>query len=270
MASTIREVFEKKPEWVSREISNPEAQCIALELKNIKAVRGLEIGSASGFSAACIYGQLKANSPKNAKLSCFDLNEKCYYDNNHNTGDAAWEIHGKTANISITTGVTSADIPNPPAGEELYDFLFIDANHRNPWAAFDLLSLGRYLKDGALVALDDVNMMYNPKFRDCNGGRDIYRCWQGEKWRYKTHSNIGFVKLGDHKDMLVNSVVASLWTDWDLTIEDAVLDRFIKLAGFYGPNAQSRVAQAIEARKVHNRTTKKLPDALLKEATVTK
>lgn len=252
MALNIDQVIERRPSWVSREISADEAKIIANEIEKNSLVRGLEIGSASGFSASCIYSQLYYNDPNKAVLDCYDLSEKCYYDDSHTTGDAVWEIHGKTANVNFTLGVTSADVTLPKGKFEPYDFLFIDANHRNPWAAFDLLSLGRFLRPGALIALDDVNMMYHPKFRDCNGSRDLYRCWRGPKWRYKGLSNIGFFRK-DSDDKLVSSIVSCLSNDWDLAIEDSVLDKFVEIAGHYGSDAGRAIKDVIQLNKSTSR-----------------
>lgn len=211
-------------------------------------MRGLEIGSASGFSAATFYSQLYANNQENATMQCFDLSETCYYDDNHQTGDAVWEIHGKDANIHFKYGVTSADIQNVDQLEDGYDFLFIDANHRNPWAAFDLLSLSRFLKPNALIGIDDITMSYNSKFRDCNGARDIFRCWKGEKWRYKKSGNIGMLVYSDPNEML-SSVLSAISNDWEQKIDDQTLEKYLEIVAEIDTTQLTSFTEVIKNKK---------------------
>jgi len=241
-------ILERKPKWVSRQISDLEALYLSEELKKHNAVRALEIGSASGFSSAVIYGQLEENDKTKCEMHCFDLSEKCYYDDNYNTGDAFLEIHGKNSNIQYTTGVTSADITHDLLKtNELFDFLFIDANHRNPWAALDLLSLARFVKEDGIIGLDDITMMYNPKFRDCNGGRDLYRTWKGIKWRYQDVPNIGFLKRGSARNV-ARSVLSCLEVDWDQYPEVHLLHNYSEIASYYGEPYTSQLCNAINEK----------------------
>lgn len=249
----LETIIAKKPKWVSRQISDVDASYITKELLKVGAKSALEIGSASGFSSAVIYGALQENDPKSAMMRCFDLSPKCYYDAKHSTGDALWEIHGKKANVKYKTGVTSGDItPDMLEGAPLFDFLFIDANHRNPWAALDLLSLARFVKPGGLIGLDDVVMMYSSKFRDCNGARDLYRCWKTTKWRYSEAPNIGFVVRGSD-EVVASSVLACLNVDWDLFIEDEQLAKYNKIADFYGSTLAEQIKVALQTKAGNQR-----------------
>lgn len=244
----LEDIIEKKPKWVSRQISDMDASYITKELIKTGATSALEIGSASGFSSAVIYGALQENDRKACRMRCFDLSRNCYYDSNHLTGDALWEIHGKKANVTYTTGVTSGDItPEMLEGAPPFDFLFIDANHRNPWAALDLLSLARFVKPDGLIGLDDVVMMYSSKFRDCNGARDLYRCWKTTKWRYRDAPNIGFLVRGSD-EQVANSVLSCLNVDWDLFIEDFQLEKYFKIAEFYGDEIAEKIQVALRTK----------------------
>ena len=231
----IDSTIDRRPDWVSRTINNIEARCLSRELSFHKCQKGLEIGSASGFSAAVAISQLYQNVGETARLDCFDLSEKCYFDSSRNTGDAVWEIHGKIDNVSMNYGTTSADIHNL---DQDYDFLFIDANHKNPWPALDLFSLGRFLKPGALVVLDDLTMIYNSKFRDCNGARDLFRCFTGKKWRYREGSNVGFLMI-ESKQQILSTVISALNVDWDHKVDESLLSKFADMENDYGINDNS-------------------------------
>lgn len=244
----LEDIVKRKPGWVSRQISDVEAGFITSELRRVKAVRALEIGSASGFSSAVIYGALEENDPKKCEMLCFDLSRECYYDSSHLTGDALWQIHGKSANVSFNTGVTSGDISEEFFSKRgLFDFLFIDANHRNPWAALDLLSLARFLAPNSLIGLDDVVMMYSSKFRDCNGARDLYRTWKGPKWRFKETPNIGFLVRGSD-EQVARSVIACLEVDWDQFPDSDILEKYYDIANFYGKDLALQICNALKAK----------------------
>lgn len=248
-------VFERRPKWVSRAISETEGRCLAKTLEEYNCVRGLEIGSASGFSGSVFYSQLYANDRDNAVLRCFDLSERCYYDDEYQTGDALWQIHGRDANVVYTYGVTSADINDVEDVRDGYDFLFIDANHRNPWPALDLLSLSRFLKKNAVVGLDDINMSYNKKFRDCNGAQHLYRCWFGEKWRYRNASNVGILILDDMKTVM-ESVLAALSVDWDMKVADELLVKYMGIVAEIDSSMTAQFEKVIGNKKMLRRSLK--------------
>ena len=249
------DVFRNKPDWVSREISETESRCLAKTLEEYGSVRGLEIGSASGFSGSVIYAQLYKNNSDDAVLRCFDLSERCYYDPEYQTGQALWEIHGPDANVHYTYGVTSADISEVEELRDGYDFLFIDANHRSPWPAFDLLSLSRFLREGAIIGLDDINMCYNKKFRDCNGAQCMYRAWFGEKWRFRGASNVGILVLED-MGMVLDSVLAAISVDWDMKVKDETLEKYLGIVEEIDSSRVPQFEKIIRNKKMLRRSLK--------------
>jgi hypothetical protein len=87
---------------------------------------------------------------------------------------------GDAPGYSLKVGINSAEVSALPP----IDFLFIDACHEHPWPALDLLSLSRFLKEGAVVALDDIELIFKdePWARLQDGPRDLYRSWRGQKW----------------------------------------------------------------------------------------
>jgi len=240
----VEGVIAQKPKWVRRQINAAECRAIGQELQKSKAATAVEIGVASGFSSAIIYAQLVENAGEQAKLFSFDRATACYFDEARNTGDAAFEIHGRDAHIHLTTGVSSGDVTAAMA-PALADFLFIDANHRSPWATLDLLSLARFVRPGGVVALHDLEMPFTERYRaDQNGPRDLYRCWRGEKWRHTEAPNLGFLRRGDDGDLL-QSIVNSLAVDWDATVDLAELQKFKMIAKHYG-TAGDAIIRAIE------------------------
>jgi predicted O-methyltransferase YrrM len=240
-----REALERKPAWVKRQIKGPELGILAKWIAETQATTGAEVGVASGFSSAFIYAALSKNS-NDAKIYSFDIAEVCYFDSKRKTGDAFAEIHGSTDGFHLKTNITSEDISDLPR----LDFLFIDGSHSTPWPAFDILSLGRFLKPGGWIALDDDDMVFSPRFRfgTINGARDIYRTWDGPKTQYDGIRSM--VILHDvTPSIIARSVLRSLWIDWEVRIPRDKLKRFMAIADWYGKPHAGLIKRAIRAQK---------------------
>lgn len=238
-------IYQAKPSWIIREITKEEAKALARELRQSSAKTAIEIGVASGFSSSVILSCLRRNAI-DARLFAYDLADQCYFDKSRKTGQAVREILGNEDNYHLRTGVTSADIKENP---EQVDFVFIDAGHRHPWPALDLLSLHRFIKPGGTIGLHDVNWPLQAKgaYRQ-NGPRDLIRAWTGEKRIYKTAANIGFIDIGSDAEVF-ESICRALQTDWDTEIDDATLSRYLPMAQRFGPDAGDRLARTFLEKK---------------------
>jgi predicted O-methyltransferase YrrM len=245
MPSELKAVYEKKPAWVAREIIKEEALALYTEIERAGAKSAIEIGVASGFSSSVILSALQRQS-SGAMLYAFDLAKQCYFDKTKLTGQAVSEIIGKVANYKLTTGVTSADLP---ASTPIVDFIFIDAGHRHPWPALDLLSLYRFLKPGGVIALHDINLPLQSKgaYRQ-NGPRDLIRAWLGPKRIYKMAPNIGFVEGGSDVDVF-ESICRCMEVDWDVEVEEKTLMKYLPIADRFGVHARQRLAAIFEQKK---------------------
>lgn len=241
MHRTVIEAFERKPAWVRREISRGEAAILARLIRSSRAERGAEVGVASGFSSAVLLAAMVANTPT-PNLHAFDLATQCYFDRSRLTGAAVAEIHGDETGFHLTTGASTARIEDLPP----LDFLFIDGSHATPWPAFDVLSLGRFLKPGGWIALDDVEMTFKPRWRlgGKNGARDLYRAWRGGKTRYAGATSLAILH-DPTPEVIAESVLNSLVMDWDAAVPPQALRRFVALAAHYGPRVAERLAEAL-------------------------
>ncbi|WP_162998094.1 class I SAM-dependent methyltransferase [Brevundimonas lutea] len=244
MLTSLNDVFRRKPAWVKREISRPEAAILARRIRATGAVRGAEVGVASGFSSAVLIAAMAANAGE-TNLHSFDTAERCYFDPGRATGQAVAEIHGDTTGFHLTTGASTAAIEAQPP----LDFLFIDGSHATPWPAFDVLSLGRFLKPGGWIALDDVEMTFQPRWRQGgkNGARDLYRAWTGPKTRYEGATGLAILDQPT-PERIADSVIASLAPDWDVAIPPRALERFTTIGAHYGAAMRQRLAETIRDR----------------------
>jgi Methyltransferase domain len=146
-----------------------------------------------------------------------------HYDASRKTGDAFYEILGDAPGYSLTVGIYSAGVSGLPA----IDFLFIDACHQHPWPALDLLSLSRFLKEGTVVALDDIELIFKnePWARLQDGPRDLYRSWRGRKWIADETRNLGFLHYD--KSIMLESLPSCLSLDWNTSLSEGISRQYL-------------------------------------------
>lgn len=248
MPCTLEQVYERKPEWIQREISRSEAILMSHFIRESGATVGAEVGVASGFSSAVLLAAMGGNT-RTPALHSFDVSTSCYFDRSRMTGDAVNEIHGSTEGFHLTTGVTSADVTDLPP----LDFIFVDGSHATPWPALDVLSLGRFLKPGGWIALDDVDLLFSKRWRigGKNGPRDLLRAWRGPKVRYAGATSIAFLQ-NVSAEVIARSVANSLMVDWDVALSAEHQARFLQIAEHYGEKEAERIARLFKGqRKSH-------------------
>lgn len=233
---TPDEVIRGRPAWVRRNIKGKELDVLRHWIDKTGATSGAEVGVASGYSSAFLISCMARNSA-GPNLYSFDKSKECYFDNTRMTGDAFSEIHGTTEGFHLTTGITSENIPPLPP----LDFLFIDGSHSTPWPAIDVLSLGRYLKPGGWIALDDVDMPLADRWQigGKNGARDLFRAWKGPKLRYKGATNIAIL-YDVTPEIIARSVHDSLLVDWDVPVRDINRTNLRAVFNFYGTSWKKR------------------------------
>lgn len=228
----------RKPAWVKNEIKAIEAETIASEIQTKECKSAIEVGVASGFSSVVIFAAL-SKSTATPLLYSFDLSRECYFDKEHMTGDALTEMIGSQRGYVLRTGLTSGDIDSSMVPEPV-DFVFIDASHKTPWAALDLISTSRFLAPRATIAFHDVDMIFKKAtWRNNNGSRDIYRCWIGEKYRYEGATNLGFVVYEGDREALLLSIAASLLCDWDEAISENVVVKYSRMLEAEAPSSSA-------------------------------
>jgi hypothetical protein len=250
---TLDAALERTPDWVQRAISRREARAISDEIGALGASRAIEIGVASGFSSVVIYAALAQNT-SDPELYAFDRAESLYYDKSRKTGDAFYEMLGPQPGYRLDPTRTTASITGLPSN---IDFAFIDAEHRHPWAALDVLSVCRFLSSDATIALHDLDMIFKNDWKYLNGPRDLYRVWQGDKYKPQECENLGFIRRGEDR-MIVESVRACLLVDGDRRIAAKTARKFCRIAEYYGDEA-ARALRPVIWRHVEERQIARRP-----------
>jgi predicted O-methyltransferase YrrM len=238
---SVEQIIKRKPDWVERHIKRATAKALAGVIRRTGASTIAEIGVATGFSSAILYAACRSNGGQPAVYG-FDLSESLYYDARRKTGDAFYEILGDAPGYSLKVGINSAEVSALPP----IDFLFIDACHEHPWPALDLLSLSRFLKEGAVVALDDIEMIFKnePWARLQDGPRDLYRSWRGQKWIADKTRNLGFLHYD--KSIMLKSLPACLSLEWNTSLSEAITRQFLAVCALIP--GSSAIAEVIAAK----------------------
>lgn len=193
-----------RPNWTQGHISTTDAAFLWDCVEACSPDRIVEIGTASGMStlafalAVDCFG-LASDRPV---VHGFDLTERCYFDPTHRVGDAVRELAPKLLHtVALNTGVTSRDAAKCFDARSV-DLVMIDADHRHPGAALDLLVMLPVLKHGSLVVLHDIDLDQirlrageDTSIED--GPKRLFDAWPYEKTSDKTgsHPNIGVLRL---------------------------------------------------------------------------
>ncbi len=210
-ANTIADVL-RFPTWARGHINTRDA-CFLWDLIEASAERAtdelriLEIGTASGVSTAALAqgARLLSNTP--AHIHAFDVLAYCYFDPTRRVGDATGQLAPDLTNsITIHTPQNARDAAAhlPPHS---VDLALIDADHRHPAAAIDLLTILPILKPGAWVLIHDIELdliqSNTPTSPGAQSGPHLlYQAWACDKVRElrddPRESNIGALKIPEH------------------------------------------------------------------------
>lgn len=152
------------PIWVKGHISLWDAKYLHSLIHRERPSVVLEIGTASGFSAALLCQSLdqvakSAQGDPSYRVISYDISEHFYADPTKQVGDAAREMlaHDILEHVEFRNPRLAADASGEFTQDEV-PFCFIDANHGHPWPALDLLAVSEIVRPGGIVALHDINL----------------------------------------------------------------------------------------------------------------
>lgn len=201
-----------QPDWAGGCIGLVDAMFLYDLIAATRPARVIELGVASGASSALLLLAMHdAGVPPialdgRASLRSFDLHRWCYFDRRRAVGSAVEELAPELAHgWELTTSATSADAARALAGAGA-PLAFIDADHRHPWPAADVLTLQPALAPGAWIALHDIDLPAAAAREERRTGRRadwaqrgaklLFDCWPFEKFAgVGEGSNIGAIRL---------------------------------------------------------------------------
>lgn len=197
-----------RPLWTRGHISTTDAaflwDCVEASLGETI----VEIGTASGMSALAFALAVECFgvARDGAIVHGFDLTARCYFDPAHRVGDAVREVAPELlSRVALHTGVTSRDAARCFETQSV-GLVMIDADHRHPGAALDLLAMLPVLKHGALVILHDIDLdrIRASAGEDAaieDGPKRLFDAWPYAKTTDQsvTDANIGVLRVADDR-----------------------------------------------------------------------
>jgi len=233
-AHLLTPMYARQPDWVGGAISKYDSSFLAGLVHHIRARHIVEIGVASGWSSAAM---LLAQGDQ-GQVTGIDLSPGYYLDPSRPTGGVVAEIFpGHVPRFSLLTGHCAFETTWPP---DIYDFAFIDGNHRHPWTVLDLITLLPRLQRGSWVALHDVNLCRRPAQEHGNRGPFyLFHMWPGPK----IHSTqdptmIGAILLAGDPAGYLPFLCEILHTPWEVSLTTAQARAFADFADHSFPSGQ--------------------------------
>jgi hypothetical protein len=219
-----------RPAWVRACICMHDALALAEFVRGVRPRRVLEIGTASGVSAAALLWSMHTVACGDAGapwVESFDIVERCYFDQSRPIGSAASEmVPSLTPRLALHTGTArdAARVLAPRAGQ--FQLAFIDACHDHPWPTLDVLWIAPLLAPGAWVILHDVSYARILDAKRAREGRPPKRSEYGpealfEAWPFAKvvgdgrAGNIGALRVDDPAVVTADLLRASLVRLWE-------------------------------------------------------
>lgn len=232
-----------RPDWVRVCIALHDALVLAEFIRALRPARVLEIGTASGVSAAAILWALDAigdePSPRghrgsgaspDVRLHSFDVSPHCYFDPARPSGSATDTMTPSLKDrLRVHVGDARHAAGSLAAEGPAFDLAFIDACHDHPWPTLDLLWIAPLLRPGAWVVLHDVAYARmldqrrarenRPPKRSEYGPEALFESWPGAKvvgdgWA----GNIGAIRIDDPAGLTPRLLHAALERPWEKQI----------------------------------------------------
>lgn len=224
-------LYATRPEWIRGAISHYDARYLFRRALEAGTATAIEIGTASGLSTAFLAHALRiaheaGTIDADYVVLSYDIAKQFYADQTKPVGEATREMidsdligHVDFRNPAVATDVAKEH------GEDSLSFVFIDANHRHPWPALDMLALLPSLRSGAEVVLHDVDLPAVATGTGEAGAKHLFDDLQAEKLLDSDGDppNIGSVIIPTDKESLRTQLLAiAARHDWQEEVPDEI------------------------------------------------
>lgn len=227
----VGRLYGARPNWVTGYVSHSDARYLHARTLDSGADMAVEIGTASGVSTAVLCHALSLASRAGLighgfEVRTYDLHERFYADEARRTGDALREMLPAEllSHVVFRSPVTAATIAGD-LGPDAVDLMFVDANHRHPWPALDLLATLDVLRPRAEVILHDINLPTCKSDAADWGAKYVFDGLDVHKQVNEADSvpNIGSIWLPDDKEGVREQLLAIVHAhEWETSVSAAV------------------------------------------------
>jgi predicted O-methyltransferase YrrM len=203
-------LYSKRPEWAVGTISHHDARFLFGRALRSQADVLIEVGTASGLSTAFLCHAAERASAageigSDFHVHSYDVDTQFYADRSRRVGDGTREMLDEALleHISFHAPATAATVRDQHDVDSI-EFAFIDAAHKHPWPALDLLALLACLRPGGEVLLHDINLPRVTPEVPTFGAKWLFDELDLEKEadRGGPIPNIGAIRIPDDKDGL--------------------------------------------------------------------
>lgn len=157
-------LYSMRPSWAASMVSQRDARYLYTRALASGTNIAVEIGTASGVSAAVLCAAL-AHSHAHGRIGSdfgvmsYDIKAQFHGDPSRKVGDAVHEMLPPelASRIEFRNPATSMSLRQYHRHDSI-GLLFIDADHKHPWPALDLLAVTDLLEPGAEVILHDISL----------------------------------------------------------------------------------------------------------------
>ncbi|MBU3665938.1 MAG: class I SAM-dependent methyltransferase [Chthoniobacterales bacterium] len=227
--------YRARPAWLRGSISYRDGLFLQDAIRLERPSFVLEIGTASGFSAASLCHSLEIAARSHGgrwdyRVISYDIAPYFYADKSKSVGDAAKYLLDASllAHIEFRNPRRAADAIDefPP---DSVPFVFIDANHKHPWPALDLLALTNVICPGGSVILHDINLPILQPTYQFWGPHHLFADLNLEKTIPTgpgKPANIGQLRMPEDKTSLRHDLLTIINAHpWEIAIDDHYLSR---------------------------------------------
>jgi predicted O-methyltransferase YrrM len=230
MTSPSDAVHARRPAWAgSGSIGLYDARYLFERIHAAGVETIVELGTAAGVSTAILCEALAAAHDAGAvgpeyRVVSYDRRATAYMDPSRPTGDAIHEMLEPqlVERIELRWPANAVTVREEHGADEI-GFLFIDASHRHPWPALDLLATLDALRSGAEVVFHDISL---PEISEAGigwGPKYVFEGLDVEKQVDAGGSppNIGSVFVPEDKRPLREQLVALVEAhEWEIEVPD--------------------------------------------------
>jgi predicted O-methyltransferase YrrM len=223
-------VYDRRPAWVKGSISRNDARFLYNRVLQASDDAIVEIGTASGVSTAVLCSAVEQRS-SSYTVTTYDISPSYYADRRRRAGSAAKELlsDDQLAHIRFRNPATALDVGDDYPVDSL-GFVFIDAAHKHPWPALDLLAVLTSLRPGAEVVFHDINLPLINSDWQAWGVKYLFDELEVEKHTDSGSEtpNIGSVIVPRDKESLRGQVLATIAAhDYEVEIPQPTLSALL-------------------------------------------